>query len=56
MKKLVQKLQRKKWKKVNGDFTFEKAVELLKKEIGDNPNNTYENFQEYTDINGASNC
>ncbi|EOU1463235.1 hypothetical protein [Clostridium perfringens] len=39
--------------KVNGKFTFEKAVELVKKEIGDNPNNTYENFQEYTDINGA---
>ena len=25
----------------------------IKKEIGDNPNNTYENFQEYTDIIGA---
>ncbi|ELC8443396.1 hypothetical protein QYB59_002439 [Clostridium perfringens] len=40
-------------KQVNGNFTFEQAVELVKKEIGDNPNNTYENFQEYTDIHGA---
>ena len=28
-------------------------IPILNQEIGDNPNNTYENFQEYTDINGA---
>lgn len=38
---------------LNGNFTFEQAVEFVKKEIGDNPNNVYENFQEYTDIHGA---
>lgn len=51
--KASSKVTKEEEEKVNGNFTFEKAVELVKKEIGDNPNNTYENFQEYTDINGS---
>lgn len=38
---------------LNGNFTFEEAINLIKKEIGDNPNDVYESFQEYTDIHGA---
>lgn len=38
---------------LNGNFTFEEAINLIKKERGDNPNDVYESFQEYTDIHGA---
>lgn len=34
------------------EFTYDKALAILKQNIGDNPDNTYEYFQENLDING----
>lgn len=41
-------------KNAQQNFTYEKALEVLKREIGDNPNKSYEYSQEYIDeINGG---